>query len=134
MMGEMSYLTRQKQVLGAILARAQRPLTPGEIRDEARKEIPALGLATVYRAIKQFVADGEVRAVEVPGAGTHYETARRGHHHFFLCRQCKRLFDLIGCVRGVQALAPDGFRVRHHEIVLYGECVTCAGDNRVAQP
>jgi Fur family ferric uptake transcriptional regulator len=124
----MSYVTRQRQVLGAVFEQAKRPLTPCEIRDEARKEIPSLGIATVYRAINRLVADGQVRPVEVPGAGPHYERAGRRHHHFFLCHQCKRLFDLIGCVQGVQSLAPSGFRVRQHEIVLYGECVSCAED------
>jgi len=122
----MSYVTRQKQVLGAVFERAKRPLSVSEIREEAQKEIPSLGIATVYRAIKQFVAEGQVRPVEVPGAGPHYERADRRHHHFFLCQQCKRLFDLIGCVHGVQSLAPSGFRVQQHEIVLYGECVSCA--------
>jgi len=122
----MPYLTQQKLVLGGVFERARRPLTPAEIWEEARKEIPSLGIATVYRAIKQFVAEGQVRPVDVPGAAPHYESAARHHHHFFLCQQCKRLFDLIGCVRGVKALAPDGFHVKHHEIVLYGECASCS--------
>ena len=122
------YLTQQKRILGTVFERAGRPLTPPEICEEARKEIPALGLATVYRAIKQFLEEGQIRAVEVPGAAPHYESAARHHHHFFVCRECKRLFDLIGCVRGVRALAPKGFRVRQHEIVLYGECAACAGE------
>ena len=71
----MSYVTRQRQVLGAVFEQAKRPLTPCEIRDEARKEIPSLGIATVYRAINRLVADGQVRPVEVPGAGPHYERA-----------------------------------------------------------
>jgi len=120
-----TYRTKHKLVLGGVFARAKRPLTPVEICEEAQKEIPSLGIATVYRAIKQFVADGQIRAVEVPGAAPHYESAARHHHHFFLCQQCKRLFDLIGCVRGVQSLAPNGFRVQQHEIVLYGECKSC---------
>ncbi|MEI8233798.1 MAG: transcriptional repressor [Verrucomicrobiota bacterium] len=121
----MMYLTQQKRVLGAVFERANRPLTPPEICEEARKEIPALSIATVYRAIKQFLEEGQIRAVEVPGAAPHYESAARHHHHFFVCRECKRLFDLIGCVRGVGSLAPEGFRVRQHEIVLYGECAAC---------
>ncbi len=104
--------------------RAKRPLTPADICAAARKELPTLGMATVYRAIRQFVAEGRVRAVEVPGAPPHYESAG-GHHHFFLCQECKRLFDLAGCISGFNALAPQGFRVQHHEIVLYGECASC---------
>jgi len=123
----MIYLTQQKIVVSAVLEHAKRPLTPVEIWEEARKKLPSLGIATVYRALKQFVDEGQVRAVDVPGAAPHYESAARHHHHFFLCQQCKRLFDLIGCVRGVKSLAPNGFRVKQHEIVLYGECASCAG-------
>jgi Fur family ferric uptake transcriptional regulator len=123
----MAYLTKQKLVLGEVLQRAKQPLTATQICREARRKIPSLGIATVYRAIKQFVTEGQIRAVEIPGVPPHYESAARHHHHFFLCHECKRLFDIIGCVRGVGALAPSGFRVRQHEIVLYGECATCAG-------
>ena len=124
----MTYLTQQKLVLGAVFEHAKRPLTPVEIWEQAREKIPALGIATVYRAIKQFVDEGQVRTVEVPGAAPHYESTARHHHHFFLCQQCKRLFDLVGCVRGVKSLAPEGFRVKQHEIVLYGECASCMGE------
>ena len=120
------YVTRQKQVLGAVIERARRPLTAREIWSEALPELPSLGMATVYRALKRLVAEGQVRPVEIPGAGPHYEKAGRHHHHFFLCQQCNRLFDLVGCVPGLRALAPAGFRVQQHEIVLYGDCVACA--------
>ncbi len=122
----MAYLTKQKRVLVEIFERAKRPLTPVEICSEARREIPSLGIATVYRAIKRFVLEGSIRAVEIPGVPPHYERAASHHHHFFLCQQCRRLFDLAGCVRGVRSLAPLGFRVQEHEIVLYGECAACA--------
>ncbi len=123
----MSYVTRQKQVLVGVFERAKRPLTPAEICASARRRVPALGIATVYRAIKQLVAEGQVRPVELPGVAPHYESAARHHHHFFLCQQCERLFDLRGCLRGVKSLAPSGFQVREHEIVLYGECASCVG-------
>jgi Fur family ferric uptake transcriptional regulator len=122
----MSYVTQQKRVVGGVFEQAKRPLTPVEICEEARKEMPSLGIATVYRAIRQFVSEGLVRTVEIPGVAPHYESAAGHHHHFFLCQQCKRLFNLIGCLRGVKSLAPAGFLVQEHEIVLYGECASCA--------
>jgi Fur family ferric uptake transcriptional regulator len=121
----MGYVTKQKLVLRAVLESAKRPLTAGEICQQARHEIPSLGMATVYRAIKQLVSGGHVCVVGIPGLAPHYESAARHHHHFFLCQQCNRLFDLIGCVRGVRELAPSGFRVQQHEIVLYGQCASC---------
>jgi Fur family ferric uptake transcriptional regulator len=121
----MAYSTKQKSVLSDVIRHAGRPLTPGEMCKIARNKLPSLGIATVYRAIKQFIDEGSVRLVEVPGAPPHYESSARRHHHFFLCQQCQHIFDLIGCVRGVQSLAPKGFRVHGHEIVLYGECPGC---------
>jgi Fur family ferric uptake transcriptional regulator len=120
-----SYVTRQKRVVEGVFERASRPLTAQDIHLEARKELPSLGLSTVYRILKQSVMEGQVRLVEVAGVAPHYESAARRHHHFFLCQQCRRLFDLAGCVRGVQALAPNGFRVEQHEIVLFGACAAC---------
>lgn len=121
----MVYTTQQKSVLSRIVEKSERPLTAQEILAEAQKELPNLGMATVYRALKQFQADGQVRVVEVPGATPHYETSARHHHHFFFCQQCQKLFNLIGCVRGINALAPERFHVRRHEIVLYGDCADC---------
>ncbi len=122
----MPYATQQKLIVLKVIELCDRPLTPAEICELAQKELPKLGIATVYRAIKQFAEEGSVRLVDVPGAPPHYEHASRHHHHFFLCSQCRRLFDLIGCVRGVNALAPQGFQVKRHEIVLYGDCDQCA--------
>jgi len=119
------YTTQQKLILAEVLQQATRPLTPSEICSEAKKSISALGIATVYRALKQFVDEGSVRIVEVPGTSPHYESSARHHHHFFLCGTCNRLFNLVGCLRGVNALAPSGFQVEKHEIVLYGACSEC---------
>ncbi len=126
----MSYATRQKQALHDVFARARRPLTAMEICSEAQQAIPSLGIATVYRALKRLVSSGELRLVEIPGTAPHYERAAPGHHHYFLCQGCRHLFDLAGCVHGLHALAPAGFRVLQHEIVLYGECKGCAGSGQ----
>jgi Fur family ferric uptake transcriptional regulator len=121
----MSYTTRQKLIVSAVIEKSNRPLTPLEICEAAKAEIPSLGMATVYRALKQFVEEGTVRVVEVPGAPPHYEHVSRHHHHFFLCKQCRHLFALAGCARGVNAMAPAGFQVESHEIILYGNCPDC---------
>ena len=121
----MVYSTQQKSVLNRVISESDRPLTAREILAEAQKELPHLGMATVYRALKQFQADGQARVVEIPGITPHYESAATPHHHFFCCVQCEKLFNLVGCVRGITSLAPEHFRVRRHEIVLYGDCQAC---------
>jgi len=121
----MGYSTRQKVLLGELFETSARPLTAREICREANRRLPSLGLATVYRTLRQFVAEGLVRVVEIPGAPPHYEKAALHHHHFFLCQACKHVFDLSGCVRGLRSLVPKGFSVQQHEIVLYGWCSRC---------
>ena len=118
-----------REVLGDVIASADRPMTPREVFAVAKKTIPSLGIATVYRAIRQFVREGQVRQIEIQGAPPHYENAGKNHHHFFFCVHCGRLFDAPGCVRGLSGLAPSGFQVRRHEIVLYGDCAACRARN-----
>lgn len=122
----MAYSTQQKHAVESVIEKASRPLTPVEICAEAQKEMPGLGIATVYRALKQFVQEGRARLVEVPGISPHYESAARHHHHFFFCQSCEHLFNLAGCVPGLDRMAPRGFKVKRHEIVLFGDCKKCS--------
>jgi len=120
--------TRQRRSIEAALGRAERPLSPEELLVAAQAEVPQLGMATVYRALKAMRSEGHAVAVEVPGHPTLYESAHRGHHHHFHCRACHRVFEVEGCVRGVNAIAPAGFTVEDHEIVLRGVCAQCSPD------
>lgn len=122
----MSYTTRQREVILNILRQSGRPLTPQEIREQASQDSAGIGLATVYRALKTFIAQGEVVQVEIPGVSPCYEPADRGHHHHFICRHCRQVFDLQGCVHDLAGLAPANFQVQRHDIILYGLCSTCA--------
>ncbi len=121
--------TRQRQAIEDALQQADRPMTPEELLAIAQASVPRLGIATVYRAIKDLRDAGEVVPVEVPGHPTCYETAHRGHHHHFHCRACQRVFEVVGCVHGVNGIAPTGFRVEDHEIVLRGLCGACVDQN-----
>lgn len=116
--------TRQRSVLSAILARADRPLSVAELLERGRAELPGLGQATVYRTLNSLVEAGELRTVEIPGAPTTYERAHHHHHHFH-CRACARVFEVEGCPAGIAALTPAGFRLEAHELTLYGLCPDC---------
>lgn len=124
--------TSQRVAIEAAFSTAGRPLGPQEILVAARKQVPSLNLATVYRALKRMVADGALRPVELPGEPARYElrSVAERHHHHFRCRGCDAVFDLQGCVAGLKRLAPKGFRVTGHDIVLYGSCPVCSASRR----
>jgi Fur family ferric uptake transcriptional regulator len=121
----MRYSTRQREAILNTLRRADRPLTPQEIREGANADSAGIGLATVYRALKTFMARKEVLLVEIPGNPPCYEPADRGHHHHFVCDRCRHIFDLHGCVQDLDTLVPRDFSVQRHDITLYGVCAAC---------
>ena len=118
--------TRQRAAIRRVLDAEARPLLPAELLAAARRDVPRLGLATVYRAVKALVADGQAVTVELPGEPARYERTPAGHHHHFRCRRCERVFEVPGCAHGIPGLAPPGFEVDGHELVLYGRCAPCA--------
>ncbi len=117
--------TQQRSAIRSALERAGRPLSPQELRAEARREVPELGQATVYRAIKALLAEGQAVEVKVPGEPDRYEAAGKSHHHHFLCRACNRMFEMNGCPGNLHQLAPSGYAVESHELTLYGRCPSC---------
>lgn len=121
---------RQTQQRGAIrraLRHADRPLSPQEVLDAARAAVPGLGLATVYRNIKRLVGAGWLRPVDLPGTASRYEVAGKDHHHHFHCRACDRVYEVEECPGSLEDLAPSGFELDAHEIILYGTCEACVG-------
>ena len=119
--------THQRSVIQRVLLEANRPLTPHGILLTAQAHAPGLGIATVYRAIQTMMTDGVLVAVKIPGEAPRYETAGKEHHHHFRCRTCDDIFDIQGCSPDIQELAPKGFRLEGHQVVLYGVCPPCTG-------
>lgn len=117
--------TRQRKAIRDAIEAAGRPLAPQEILELAQHRVPGLGLATIYRNVGRLVEEGWAVAVELPDGPVRYERAGKGHHHHFVCRACESVFDVGGCARGVKELAPHGFEIDAHEIVLYGRCEAC---------
>ena len=96
-----------------------------EVLEAAKDEVPSMGIATVYRTIKTLLDEGEIKGVDVPGEAPRYEIAHLGHHHHFHCRACDKVFEVEGCPADIQKLAPNGFVMEGHEVMLFGRCVTC---------
>jgi len=124
---------QREAVRDAILA-AGRPLSAEEILARARKDVPALGLATVYRHLRYLLDQNQVITVEIAGSTPRFEPAELAHHHHFHCRACDKVFEIVGCPFHGQPKAPPGFQVDSHEVTLSGTCERCgrkASDGRV---
>ena len=123
--------TRQRVAIRSVIDAAERPLTAQEVLEAAQAEVPALGVATVYRNLKLLVDADEITAVTLPGETPRYESSHHAHHHHFQCDSCKRVFDVHDCPGDLARLAPKGFTVERHELTLYGRCGECATQSRL---
>lgn len=121
----MNRKTRQRDAIRKVFAHSQRPLAPLEVLAVAQSEVPGLGIATVYRALKDLVEVGEIKPIDVPGQPTCYEASDLEHHHHFHCNNCGKVFDVAGCLAGIGSMCPEGFQVDRHEIFFYGRCPAC---------
>lgn len=118
--------TRQRRAIREAFLEAGRPLSPQEVLDMAKRKVPSLGLATVYRTLKGLVEEGFLAPVALPGEPPRYEPAGKGHHHHFYCRHCGRLYELLDCHLALEEHLPPGFVAEEHEVTVYGRCPECA--------
>lgn len=118
--------TRQRDAIEQAFHEANRPLGPEEVHARALEEVPQLGIATVYRNINRLLEEGWLRAVKLPGAPDRYEVAGKDHHHHFHCKSCDGVYEVETCPGGFQGMAPEGFQVENHDMMLYGLCAACA--------
>ena len=118
--------TSQRNALLKAFEQAKRPLSPQEALGLATVHSAGLGIATVYRNLKTLAERGVLKLVQVPGESTaRYELCGKGHHHHFHCRACRQVYEVEGCPGNIEALVPEGFVLKDHEVVLYGLCSAC---------
>jgi Fur family ferric uptake transcriptional regulator len=112
------------------LSRHDCAVTALELDDELRRGKPAVGRASVYRALEQLEQLGLVQRMEVTRGTAGYERVDPGgeHHHHAICRQCGRMvpFEDASLERAIAKLSDQiSFEVTDHDVVLRGLCERC---------
>ena len=119
--------TRQREaILDAFLA-VKGHVTSEELYDAVRVQNPAVGAATVYRAIKLFCEAGLARAHHFRDGVTLYE--REGHHHdHLICQGCGAIVEFEREAieeEQLKVAAQHGYVLKQHRHILYGICPRC---------
>jgi Fur family transcriptional regulator, ferric uptake regulator len=107
-------------------------LTAAEIEARLRGGERAVGRASVYRTLEQLVELHLVSRLDVGSGTARYEAALPSgeHHHHLVCDTCGKVEpfedpELETAIENVAAKV-GSFTVGEHDIVLHGECATCA--------
>lgn len=86
-------MTRQRQLILAIIEEARDHPTAQQIFDRARQKMPSIALGTVYRNLGLLADSGEVRRIVVPGQPERYDRVGDPHDHI-VCARCGRIVDV----------------------------------------
>ena len=117
--------TKQKDAIRAAFVETDRPLSPEEALSYAQRGVPDLSIATVYRNLKTMIEEGWLTTVLLPGEPPRYEISGKAHHHHFRCDDCRKVYEVEGCIPQLKPRLPRGFRALNHDLLLYGLCAAC---------
>ena len=122
--GDMMKNTRQKEIILDAVSHLKEHPTADEIYLHLKKDNPKLSLATVYRNLNQFAAEGRIRKVSVPGDSERYDAMMDAHEHFY-CESCGTILDIH--INGLeeQLLNHPTMKVDDYKLMLFGKCEQC---------
>ncbi|MBI4730146.1 MAG: transcriptional repressor [Acidobacteria bacterium] len=120
-------LTPQRRVVAEALQEVGGHLTAEEVYLRARERLPEVSLATVYNALNELAAMGQVLCLATDGAKKYDANAHVPHQHL-ACVRCGRLADVRA--RGedhlrLPAKERRGYELLSVEIVFKGICPDC---------
>lgn len=89
--------------------------------------IPQISLFTVYRTMNALEVAGMVWRVATWKGHARYDANVETHAHF-LCETCGKIEDVAGDGCGAPVAVMTGLKgfVRHVDVMIRGECETCA--------
>lgn len=129
--------TQRIAILEALDSRPGKHLTAEEIYDLVKQQYPEIGLATVYRTIQLLSELNLLDKLNLGDGYVRYEVGAFGkresehHHHHLICLKCGEISsfkdDLLETLEQ-RIYESEGFRVKDHEVKLYGYCKTCLGE------
>jgi Fur family ferric uptake transcriptional regulator len=120
-------LIRRQDLLLAELRAAEQELSGQELHARLRGGPGAMGLATVYRHLRQLQQKGMVRCRHLPSGEALFAPTERDEHHL-TCVDCGRTVRLAHCpVHDVHLHDADlaGFLPLFHTLEFFGLCSGC---------
>lgn len=124
------YSKKREAILSALSATTCHP-TAEWLYQTLKSQHPDLSLATVYRNLSQFKAQGTIKSVGVIGGQEHFDASTAPHNHF-ICHCCHAIIDLPVGPKNIElddAVAQEyGLEIDGHELMFYGRCPTCMSE------
>jgi Fur family ferric uptake transcriptional regulator len=119
--------SRQREVVLEVVRSTMDHPTAEWVHRQARRRLPRIGLATVYRNLKRLVEEGLIRELHSAGHSTRFD-GNTGRHYHIRCLGCGRVNDLPVSVDAwleEEAARAMNYRVLGHQVEVLGLCPLC---------
>jgi Fur family transcriptional regulator, peroxide stress response regulator len=119
--------SRQRDLVLEIVRSTMDHPTADWVYRQARRRLPRISLATVYRNLKQLAARGLIREIQAGGPVARFD-GNMGRHYHIRCLGCGRLSDLPLSVSKrleEEARRATSYRILGHEVEVHGLCPLC---------
>jgi Fe2+ or Zn2+ uptake regulation protein len=118
-------LTPQRLAVYGLLKKLNRHLSAEEIYARIKQEFPGLSFATVYTILELFKNKDLVKELRIKFNKSCFELRGDPHHHF-LCRRCKKIFDIdIPLCLTLKRKEASGHQIQELQGYFYGICSLC---------
>lgn len=122
--------TSQRASILQVLAGTDEFVSAQDLHGALRATGSGVGLATVYRALSEMAAAGDIDTLRNQvGEVLYRQCGEPAHHHHLVCRVCGRTEEVTapGVERWARAVAEEyGYVDINHELELFGVCADCA--------
>lgn len=122
-------MTRAQDAVVSVLSREATFLSAQEVHARLRTRGSRVGLTSVYRALGELAAAGELdTARNATGEAAYRLCTSRQHHHHLTCVQCGATIEIAAPTveRWVRQVAQrHGYAAEDHTVEISGRCPTC---------
>ena len=120
-------MTPQRMTILHVLRHARGHLSPTQVYDLSRKELPGITEPTVYRTLEFLAANGFALAAHMGNGRLVYELAESNHHHL-ICRNCGSAVAIEHAPLGRlyrQLESSTGYKLDSSHMTFFGLCSDC---------
>src|SRR5579884_501487 len=121
-------LSAQRRVVAEVLAGDHGHLTAEAVHELARRRLPEISRATVYNALNELVAMGEIHELDVVDGPKRYDPNVSDDHHHLVCDRCHAIRDIPRPARAstIPHAVRAGYRITAVQVIYHGLCPACA--------
>lgn len=120
-------MTPQRLAILHVLHHSGKHLSPSEVYESARKDLPGLTEPTVYRTLEFLAQNGLARSSHKNNNHVVYEIAGHDHHHL-VCRNCGKEMEvehslLKNMYKKIES--ESGYQLTDSHLTFFGLCPNC---------